>query len=412
MERGSLIFMMRNDPLLNALVQDRPFFGGFLLQSELFESFRVDHVRSNLRCFQAHAYMDLSANDGLDRLLGGRIRSVSDLSNAELALHALLLHEHSDVMLPSCLVRDEGVPRFATVRPLRGQVTADVMHGCGARDLIFAAEICDGQEQVLVDSTLSHSPLRSCRYRATVVENFESNPHYADDLLVHPLRLEGYGYFGDPCVDQAMLDFGVISCLRARVSDDWRAEWDRISSRRLRIHLPPLIAIAFQRAPTREDLPRTILQLREELAEVRGELRLYDKRFREGPNPADMSQRYDFITDVFKNIVPSVFQTNVESRAQTLAYGLDLGMSVLDLVDRKRWRDVLKRIFRYDRKFFEGQSPKVVVNSTITARAMSGLLQIEGMDALCAAMLYPDEREALLKEGVGRERVARRKDEG
>ena len=402
MDRGSLIWAKRDEPHLNELVKDHPPFGGFLLASELFDGFRCEFLVENPRRFRAHAYMDVHVNNGLDRLLTGRIASLSDLQCAELALYSLLLHENTHVILPSTLVSDlaftPGVRIFHTLRPQRSKTTAEVMHLCKAVDLIYAPEYCNGSAGTIVESSLKHSLLINRQYDGMAFPHFEVSGRYLEDLALFPQQLDGYAYLGDSTIDKALLECGVVSALRKRLSEDWKSEWDRISHRSLTIVLPPLIAILFQRCQSRDDLPKEIVKLRDELSEVRTELRNFDEQMRAVGTAADIAQTHDRIMCTFKHIVPSAFRTNIEHRAQTICWAIDSLLGLKDLFTPKGLQKTIKRIFRYDRDFHAGKPARRIVNATITSKTIGDLLRVEGMEELCNGILYQDELDKLRRD--------------
>lgn len=402
MDRGSLIWAKRDEPHLNELVKDHPPFGGFLLASELFDGFRCEFLVENPRRFRAHAYMDVHVNNGLDRLLTGRIASLSDLQCAELALYSLLLHENTDVILPSTLVSDlaftPAFRTFHTLRPQRSKTTAEVMHQCKAVDLIYAPEYCNGSAGTIVESSLKHSLLINRQYDGMAFPHFEVSGRYLEDLALFPQQLDGYAYLGVSTIDKALLECGVVSALRKRLSEDWKSEWDRISHRSLTIVLPPLIAILFQRCQSRDDLPKEIVKLRDELSEVRTELRNFDEQMRAVGTAADIAQTHDRIMCTFKHIVPSAFRTNIEHRAQTICWAIDSLLGLKDLFTPKGLQKTIKRIFRYDRDFHAGKPARRIVNATITSKTIGDLLRVEGMEELCNGILYQDELDKLRRD--------------
>ena len=402
MDRGSLIWATKDEAHLNELVKDHPFFGGFLLASELFDGFRREYLFENPRRFRAHAYMDVHVNNGLDRLLTGRITSLSDLQCAELALYSLLLHENTDVILPSALVSDSafmaGFKGYCALRPQRSDTTAEVMQLCKAMDLIYAPEFCNGSAGKIVESSLKHSLLINQQYDGMAFPHFEVSGRYLEDLALFPQQLDGYAYLGDSAIDKALLECGVISALRKRLSEDWTSEWNRISHRSLTIVLPPLIAILFQRCQSRDDLPKEIIKLRDELSEVRRELRNFDEQLRAVGTVADIAQTHDRIMCTFKHIVPSVFRTNIEHRAQTICWAIDSLFGLKDLFTPKGLQNATKRVFRYDRDFHAGKPPRRIMNSTVTSKTIGNLLRVEGMEELCNDILYQDEIDKLRRD--------------
>lgn len=258
-------------------------------------------------------FTDLESASALGRIIDGPIKSGADISGAESALRALLLHEYVEVLVPSIKTMNRtGLASYVRLdHELRNDAAFSAFKVANSFDRLFATEWVDIHNGRFTGSSNPRSALID-----TNVEQFRDqypSAIMAMGELAHafPSQIGAATSFSNPCLTEYMDGgaAGFIDELYRRIDLPWRDVAQSTPALQFNLKLPPLVAIVLARAPWRDHIPGVLKELREELAPVRSELNLLNLMIDSCKSQADIIAQTQRVNESFNAIVPESLLT-------------------------------------------------------------------------------------------------------
>ena len=345
----------------------------------------------------------MAATVALAKIAEGGVTSHLDLEAAETALQALLLHERVHVLTHAPKV-DFGNGHFGYKRQdegRRSELAFQLMHVAGARDFLIAPELVRIQDGRVISSTSAKSPLLG----RMADQLAQGRPYWSEDVedaINATIDMHGIpAYLTDPALIRKRRGEGFAKDFYTRM----RAPWDKVVGDVPPVvcsfTLPPFLAIVLERANNRADLGSVIADLREELINVRSELREFNYLVTASTTQTEVEARIRRITESFDAVVPETRKTVEQRRWRNL-------MSLQKMIKPIRTIATVvttKHGFTFEQALEAAggflswvERSDAIVERTVTAKTFVGLLRdTEALQALVKHHFTPSELLAIEK---------------
>ena len=284
---------------------------------------------ANSAVFDSHTIMEL------DKLVTGNVDSWDTLDTVELALKSIILHERLYWIVPAVLVVSlyngvkSGVGNDGVVRDDTGSVVypkyqkpqafMEVLQKSGASSYaVYSAHV-----DIKNDAPVTGSVFWIENYKklmsndSNVVKNVFNEsfkiPFYKDSFFSSPKAIGSATYFGKN--RDRKYEFNLIKNnspqfpekVFKKLDESWGQEVSGTSIG-LNLRVGPFLSIVLSRANNRNEIPETVIQLREELAESRNELwQLFSSPLTE-KRSAIAVKNIRKLNDAIQSIVPACFR--------------------------------------------------------------------------------------------------------
>jgi len=266
---------------------------------------------------------DLDASSALGRLIDGPISSYLDFEGAESALRCILLHEYVEIAVP-CVKAHLGKKMHQYLRfdrNIRNNATFAAFQVAPCFDRLFALDLVEITNGRISSKTNPQSPLTG---KST--EEISSSPsilHKAASkvAVAFPMSVGASSYYTSPEFTNATSNgtAGFIDELYRRIYRPWIEVAQATPSLHADIKIPPLLAILLHKTKSRDDIPRTLRELREELAETRKYLNEMNAMLDDDLPQAEIIKKTEEINESFMSIVPESLLTNRDRWMRRLA---------------------------------------------------------------------------------------------
>ncbi len=271
----------------------------------------------------------------LDKLVTGNVDSWDTLDTAELALKAILLHERLYWIVPSVLVVNlyngvkTGVGKDGVIRDDTGSVVypkhqepqafMDVLRKAGASSYAVYSAHVDIKDKIPVSGSrfwMGNYKRLMSKDVGVVNDVFNESfeiPFYKDSFYSSPKAIGAASYFGrntDRNYEYELIKKNSSSFpekVFRKLDESWAHKVSG-SSIGLNIKVGPFLSIVLSRAKDRNNIPETVIQLRDEMADSRKELwELFSSALTEKRSVVAVKNIHE-INDAIQSIVPASFR--------------------------------------------------------------------------------------------------------
>ncbi len=279
---------------------------------DAYRTFEIDYVENQP---ESWSMMDVDSIAALGRLIDGPITNKNDLAMAEQALKGILLHDSTQVLVPSLKVDNGELISYKRLdKGLRNQASYQVLQQLESQDILFSTEYLQTNNNVIISSTNPRS--RLVNQEVTELSNGYNHVLQASSevSVTFPNRIGATTYFSNELLTNHFSNYesGFIKNLYDCIERPWFDIAQSSPPINISIKLPPLLAIVLSRAAYRDQIPETIAQLRAELALSRQELIRFNNLVNEDLNQRDYIAQVDKIHESFNAIVPESLMTDAE----------------------------------------------------------------------------------------------------
>lgn len=252
------------------------------------------------------AFTDVAALSALSRVAEGGLRSAADLEAAETALQALLLYEivHTVVHAPKLDFGNGLISYKRWDQDARSDFAFELMGICDGRDFLIAPEFLESDGEQITGATFADSPLLGKRLDSLVPGFAYWNDTIADAVNTAVAEHGIPAYLSDPLLVRSRRGDGFAKHFYERLRVPWNQVTEDIPPVECTFSLPPLLAIVLDRLNNRQDLKSELVALREELADVRTELREFNSVVTAATTQQEIARRVKWITESFDAIIP------------------------------------------------------------------------------------------------------------
>ncbi|MFT5849150.1 hypothetical protein [Psychroserpens sp.] len=256
-------------------------------------------------------YVDHVAISSLGKLVSGGINNFQEIQASEMALKSLIFHTETTVQMPSVKVQIYG--KGNNTQPLIMSKPPELYCQDALQDL-YSKKIINHslgnihQLKAFHDDADAINEINFRKEKATEMEIhykkhgipkpmlslfgdddplellansyddffndvFIKNENLINNYIKPMIKLSGALYIGEPMIAKSISNYatGNAEQFFNVIEDNWKGHLD-ILKRRIEVPIPIFLTIVLNRAKNREDIPRIILELREEFSEARFQL--------------------------------------------------------------------------------------------------------------------------------------------
>jgi len=323
-------------------------------------------------------FTDFTVPAALGRLVEGEVKSVDDLRAAEIALQSLMWHERVDVLVPAFKSHHGALATYTREADPRSQIAFDLFGAVEAHDQIFAVEDVGVAGDHVRSSNIVGSVLPEKSLSEATASYLHLSPFQAAVLSSIPIDFGVPSYFAHPLLRPYSGKRGFFGEFYTNVARDWDQGMGVVPDVAEVIPVPPLVAVVLDRAGRREDIPATVLALRDELAPVRAELLGFSDMLRGAYNQVQVEEKC-------RDIRASFGATFKASRLRDQPLLLPL------LKLYKTVKSPLDPLIAALNPDFVPGDPRVLADRTVTAKTFAKLLRVDAMHSLLTNILTETE---------------------
>ena len=279
---------------------------------DAYRTIEISHVQNQPTSW---SMLDVDSIAALGRVIDGPITSKNDLSMAEQALRAILLHDSTQVLVPSVKVDYGQLISYKRLdKGLRNQASYEVLRQIDSKDLLFSTEYIEVNDNKITSSSNPRSKILDKEISS--IENGYSLALQASSevAVTLPNRIGATTYFSNKLLTGYFQNYesGFIKSIYERIERPWFEVAQASPPIGIDIKIPPLLAIVLSRAAYRDQIPEVITQIRDELYLSRKEIIRFNSLIDKNLNQRDYIAQVDKIHESFNAIVPESLMTDAE----------------------------------------------------------------------------------------------------
>lgn len=348
------------------------------------DQYRMHAIQSTNLPEIGAAFTDIEAISCLSKIAEGGVSSLQD--NAEIALQAFLLNEIVHVVIPTPKV-DYGNGFIAYHRldeSARTSFGFELMKVANGKDFLIAPEFIIANEGVILETTSDDKAIIGHRLETLASNNGYWNQNVSDAMNVSISQHGVPAYLANPLLTKSRRGEGFVKDFYKRL----RVSWDDMTGGMPPIictfNIPPFLAIVLNRLNNRQDLLAILYELRDELKEVRKELRQFNNIVTAATTQQEAERRTKRIQESFDAIMAESGLTSAERTQRSILSVQKIvrpvfkfmagfvmntgGVSIDQLSELSSLADVM-----------EDES---IIDRTVTARTFSQLVKVETVQSL------------------------------
>lgn len=371
-----------------------------------FDAYRIVAIDSVIDKPDSWCLTDTDAAAALGRIIDGPISSHLDIERAESAVRAVLLHDYVQVLVPCAKgEQSNGFVHYIRLdKSQRNEAAFSALEVAPCRDLLFAIEYLK-----IAGGAVASSSNQSSSVVGVPVEQLDL--HYRSFLknaselaTAFPVEVGASTYYSSEGLGKAMRNGakGFVDELYRRVYRPWMEMAQAAPSLCIDVRLPPLLAIVLSRAPSREKIPETLRELRDDLHPVREDLSNLNIMLDKTMSQADIHAQIRRVNESFDAIVPEALLTDGERRYRRI-------ISVFNFIKpvRQLYSIAVDPLAIDQEKMFElfGSIKSAVatdsriVSRSVSAAKLSELLRVDSVRGIVQTQFSASE-VAIISKGI------------
>jgi hypothetical protein len=328
-------------------------------------------------------YTDVRTSVGLARLVEGGVASIDDIEAAENALQALMWHDRIDVIVPGFKYDQGNLVSYARCEERRSQVAFELLQPCVPYDQIYAVEEVVLENGLVTKSSLQESRIVGLGLKDAMPNYLKLTPLQAAAISSIPIDMGVPAYFTDPQLKPFFDKRGFSGDFYKAIRQGWEEATSVVPDIDFSIRLPPLVSIVLDRSSSRDSIPQTIRDLREELAPVRTEMLGLAESLRGPYNQRQVESRCRDVKASFEAVMPA-------SRKPQTPFLLTL-LQLYSAV-----KSPLDLVIKHLNPDYKPHDPRVLANRTVTGQKFTPLLaKTDSMYALLTHFFTEAEIRAM-----------------
>lgn len=318
-------------------------------------------------------FTDVETMQSLARIVEGEVTSWQQIQAAETALQVLFWHERADIMVPGFKATFNGHSFYVRCNEPRSDLAYELFKPCVPYDMIFAVEEALIDDKTIVRSSFMESSLINKTIDEVKEKYLDTTPIQGKVISTIPMDFRVPAYFSSPHFQKYFDKRGHFGQLYNIMDKQWSESVSTVPDLDININLPPLLAIVLTRSKNRSDIPKTIMELREELNKVRNEMAGLSEIIRTEMSQAKIEQQCKEVKASFEAIVPA-------SRHNEPKVFLPL------LRLYKAFKSPVDTLIQLLNPKYVPENPKIIANRTVTGKMFSELLVTESMYSMLHKM--------------------------
>jgi len=351
--------------------------------ASVIDLFRVAGIYSTGHEGINSCYTDVRTSVGLARLIEGGVSSMADIEAAETALQALMWHERIDVIVPGFKYRQGELVSYARCEEPRSELAFELLQPCQPFDGIYATEEVVIEDHRVASSSYPGSTIVGLDFGTAIREYLPLTPAHAAAISSLPLHMGVPAYFSDSRVEPFLEKRGLSGEFYAAIRHEWDQATSVVPDVEFSVSLPPLVSIVLDRAASRDSIPQSIRELREELAAVRAEMSRLSEGLRFRPySQAQVESRCRELRESFQAVVAA---SRKPQRPLTLTL-----LQVYSTI-----KSPLNFLLKHLNPEYRSEDPRILANRTTTGKMFSKLLATDSMYSLVSHFLTSAEVRAV-----------------
>jgi len=286
-----------------------------------FDAYRTIEIAEIENRPESWCFTDTDAAGALGRLIDGPIKS-GDIEKAESALRAILLHDVVEIIVPCAkAIHDTGFVSYQRFdNGQRNEASFTGLNVAPCKDLLMAFELINISNGEITASSNLNSKLvgYSIEDQEAIYNNLIKS--CAEVANAYPIDVGASSYFAKQEFQHTLRrgSASFITELYQRIHKPWINVAQSEPALFVDVRLPPLVAIVLSRAPSRENIPSVLTELREELTSVRVDLNRLNRKLDSTATQADINALVRSVNESFDAIVPEALLTNAERRKRRI----------------------------------------------------------------------------------------------
>lgn len=319
------------------------------------------------------SYTDISTCKGLSTVVEGEVTSWADIEAAEAALQILIWHDRVDVIVPGFLHRNGNFSGYVRCEEERSELCFDLFKPVQPYDVIYAVEEAESSDGIITASNLEQSSIIGKSVQGVSPMYLQTTPLQARAMSSIPLYMGVPAYFTNPYLVRLHDNRGHFGQFYDVVRGEWDIAGKALPEFEMNIHLPPLLTIVLDRCSIREDIPRSIHELREELTAARNELlglNEFSSEIMHGSyNQVEIEDRCNHVRESFE----AAFKASRHKEGVFFLPWLKLYRGI---------KNPLDSIINLLNPNYESKNPQTVADRTVTGKMFSELLVTDSMHSI------------------------------
>lgn len=318
-------------------------------------------------------YTDITTCKGLSTVIEGQVSGWQDIEAAETALQILFWHDRVDVIVPGFLHKFDGYAGYMRCEEDRSALCYDLFRPVQPQDAIYAVEEATSSDGIITVSNLADSSIIGKSVNDISASYLKQTPIQAMAISSIPMYMGVPAYFSNPQLVKRHDNKGHFGRFYDVTRDQWDSAGHALPVFEMNVHLPPLITIVLDRATNREDIPRVISELRDELNPVRKELlglnEFYSDVMKGSYNQVEIEDRCRYVSESFE--------------AAFLASRHKDGFFLLPLLKLYQGiKNPLDTIINKLNPNYNIENPHLIADRTLTGKMFSKLLITDSMHSI------------------------------
>lgn len=346
------------------------------------DMYRVIGIHTNGHEEWNSCFTDVYTCNALAKITEGEIKTWHEIEAAENALQILFWHDRLDVIIPAFKAKNGALSHYVRCDEERTDLAFDLFRPCEPYDVMFATEEVEIQDSEIKRSTFNKSKLVN-KYFDYAKENYLSiSPIQVSTISSIPSYFRVPAYFSNPIIETFIDKRGFSGKFYNSINKQWGSATQLVPDIDYSMRLPPLLSIVLTRAKGRDDIPRAIFELREELAKVRVEFDRFAELVKSSFNEGEIEDSCKRIQNSFD----AIFTASRETNSKVL-------LPLLKLY--RGFKNPLESIIKVLNPSFELSDPHLLANRTITGKTFSKLLKTDSMHTLLTYFFTEAELRSL-----------------
>lgn len=355
------------------------------------------------------ALTDIPSVAAIAKIAEGGIVDHREIEAAEVALQALLLHDHVHVVTPAPKVEiDTGLITYARIDTgMRTDFGFELFQLANSHDWIIAPEYVHAQDGRIINSSLPNSPLVG--KTLDDVRDQDNRITYWNAEIADAINatIQDHGvplYLSDDGLTRARRGDGFSKRFYHRMRISWNGAVGDMPPLVCTFALPPLLAIVLDRLNNRADLKSVVKDLREETEGARAELLHLNDLVTSSQSQSEIEYQIRRIDQSFDAIVAESRLSDAQrvrrniSVVHRLVRPIVKFMAAFAVNAGVPYEDILQYAGNVEELVLES---KAVVDRTVTAKTFSNLIQTEAIQSLVQHHFTPAEIAAIERSLAG-----------
>jgi len=327
-------------------------------------------------------FTDVYTCNALAKIVEGEITKWHEIEAAENALQIIFWHDRLDVIVPAFKVKDTKFAHYIRCDEDRSDLAFDLFKPCDPFDVMYATEAVELRGNKIKRSNYKNSSITGKNIDWAKKNYLSITPIQISAISSVPSFLRVPAYFSHPIIERFHDKRGFSGKFYQSIKKQWGQSSQLVPDIDYSMRLPPLISIVLTRARNRDDIPRIITEIRDELKKVRAEFMTFSDLVKSSFTDVEIEDSCKRIQNSFN----ATFKASREDKSKIL-------LPILKLY--RGFKNPLESVIKILNPSFELSDPHLLANRTVTAKTFSKLLRTDSMHSLLTHFFTKSELNSL-----------------